>query len=629
MQNRFGLKDFVLLVLVLAVGVCVLLSMKQDDRRFRRTAVLEDKVDGLVQQLARIERQLSEGVVAAPAAGASGAAGAGRDTSWARDDGTPIDWQPPKSFASDPRDMEGYRVGGEFVEIFEAQMPKVMPFIAQDVYSRRITDQIFESLGSYDPQTLKMRGVLAEAWQYDRGGLWLRVKIHDRARFSDGEPVTADDVVFTWKDFILNPQLATERARSIADNVADVEAVSEKVVEFTFREPLYSNLTIALGSEILPRHFYEQFTDTQINSATSLLLGSGPFKLERLDPNSQWTPGEDFVLVRNENYWGPTRPALDRLRYRTITDDVAALTSYTNGNADMVRPSSDQFVQMRQRPNWDEKNYSLNWVNMRSGYSFIAWQCGPRNGEKLTPFHDARVRLAMTHLLDRQRIIDEITAGIGEVATGPNNRQNPGYNREIEPWPYDMARARELLREAGWVDTDNDGVLENDRGDEFQFEFTYGVGSEATQRIAKYLKDQCARVGIRMTERPLDWSVFTDILQRRDFDAITFGWSASAPESDPRQIWHSSSIQNQGDNFIQWANEEADRLIDKGRATLDEDERYKVWQELHRVFHEEQPYTFLRDATWLRFVDKEFKNVHTYPKGLEQIEFFHVPMSGI
>jgi ABC-type dipeptide transport system, periplasmic component len=508
-------------------------------------------------------------------------------------------------------------------------MPKVMPFLAQDVYSRRITDQIFEGLGDYDPQTLSIRGVLAEAWQYDPDGMWLRVKIRDNARFSDGVPVTADDVVFTWKDFILNPQLETERARSISDNVSDVVALSEKVVEFTFKTPLYSNLTVALVTEVTPKHFYSSFKPEQINSATSLLLGSGPYKAANTNPNNQWTPGEPFVLVRNESYWGPARGTLDSLRYIVITDDTSALVSYKNGDADMMRPSSSQFVQSQETdPDWDAKHHSLNWINMRSGYSFIGWQCGPRNG-KLTPFHDRRVRLAMTHLLDRWRIIREITEGIGEVATGPNNSASPASNPDVTPWPYDLDTARRLLAEAGWADTDSDGILENAAGEEFDFEFTYSRGSEAVERIANYLKDQCALVGIRCTLRTVDWSIYVDILNKRDFDAITMGWSASAPESDPQQIWHSRSIENQGDNFIQWANADADRLIDAGRAELDEAKRMKIWQDLHRVMHEDQPYTFVREAPWLRFISQEFQNIHAYPKGLEQKEFYAVPTPGV
>lgn len=123
------------------------------------------------------------------------------------------------------------------------------------------------------------------------------------------------------------------------------------------------------------------------------------------------------------------------------------------------------------------------------------------------------------------------------------------------------------------------------------------------------------------------------ILNNRDFDAITMGWSASAPESDPRQIFHSASIENQGDNFVQWKSEEADRLIDAGRAALDESTRMQIWQDLHRVLHEEQPYTFLRDVPWLRFVDRDFHNVQMYPKGIEQREFFYnpelLPMPGL
>ena len=662
MRSKFAIKDFVLLVLLSVVGLLVVLAMFQEDRRWNEVQTLQQQVGEQSSQMSRIEAKVDmaseatggqsddrlaaiersqaailEALQAGAASGVSmediqaridelaeSGAAPSRDESWARDDGPAIQWQEPLDYATDPRMMDGYRTGGEFIETFEAQMPKVMPFIGQDVYSRRITDKIFETLAAYDPVTLKVRGVLAEAWQYDTEGMWLRVKIRDNARFSDGEPVLADDVVYTWRDFIFNPVIEAERARSISDNVDEVVAIDERVVEFRFKGPLYSNLTVAMGNEVLPKHFYEQFTETQINQATSLVLGSGPYRLETLNIDDQWTPGRDFVLVRNEQYWGGAKPSLRVLRYNVIDDALASLTSFRNGDSDMMRPTSAQFVELADDPEFLEDNQALSWVNMRSGYSFIGWQAGERNG-KLRPFHDVRVRQAMTLLLDRQRIVDEIYEGVGEVATGPNNRQSPAYPTDLEPWPHDMERAQELLAEAGWIDRDNDSILENEAGEEFDFEFTYAPSGPAIERLANYLVDQCAAVGIRCRKRPTDWSIFVQLFNSRDFDAITLGWSATAPESDPRQIFHSESIENQGDNFVQWSSPEADRLIDAGRAELDDAKRMEIWQELAHILHEEQPYTFMRDVPWLRFVSNDYHNVQTYPKGIEQREFFYNP----
>ncbi|VAX39903.1 Oligopeptide ABC transporter, periplasmic oligopeptide-binding protein OppA (TC 3.A.1.5.1), partial [hydrothermal vent metagenome] len=263
---------------------------------------------------------------------------------------------------------------------------------------------------------------------------------------------------------------------------------------------------------------------------------------------------------------------------------------------------------------------AMKWINMRSGYSFIAWQCGERNG-KLTPFHDKRVRQAMTYLLDREKMIRDIWSGIGVVAVGANNPPSPAANPDIKPYPYDVAKAKKLLAEAGWVDTDNDGVLENERGDEFTFEFTRTAGSLLTERVAKFVTDSCAAVGIRVVDRPVDWSIYDQILKARDFDALIMGWSASSPESDPTQIWHTDSMQNQGHNFIQW-DAGQDPLIEKIRTTIDTEERMATFHKLHALMNEEQPYTFVRVSPWLRFINKDFENVHPYPKGLEQREFF-------
>ncbi len=617
MQNRFGLKDFVILVLLLVVLVALGFLMSLDDRTWSEVREVQNQIDRLEQQLMMMGQRLEDGIVAAPSGRGERDLAAARDDSWA-EAGIDIDWQDPLGFVNDPRGQEEYAVGGTFTEIFGAQPPTITPLIYRDVYGVYVIDQVVESLGRYNPETTEMEGVLAAAWQYDPSGMWLRVLIRPNARFSDGQPVTAEDVAFTY-DKMMNPQIESDRFRAVYGLIDSIEVIDERVVKFHFSEPKFLNRDVSLGMPVLPKHYYENFSATEFNQSTGLLMGSGPFRMRSLDPDNQWRPGrDDIVLIRNEQYWGP-RPALDRLRYTVITEDIAALTAYNNRNADMMTPTARQFTRYRDDEGWQERNKSKLWYNLRGGYSFIAWNGGRRDGRD-SHFADPRVRRAMTHLLDRQAIIDSILEGIGEVATGPFNPRTDQANPNIEPHEYNLQRARELLAEAGWREVD--GVLRNERGDRFDFQFTYSTGPETTRRIADYLRDQCARVGIRVRPDPVDWSIYADRLRNRDFDAITMAWSPSSPESDPYQIWHSDQIAGGGDNFISWRNDRADELIDAGRQEIDPEERMKLWHELHQIIHEEQPYTFLVARPWLRFINRRSYNVHPYMTGLEQREFF-------
>ena len=238
MQNRFGFKDFVLLAVVLAVGLLVFLSMIQSDRGWDRLGDLQSKLDEVESRLAssgsgdldEIRRELSElktaiatrpininlggvaagdvsvssGGTAADSSSSAGSIQEGRDESWARA-GVPVDWQEPWGFASEPSKVPGFRRGGEFTEVFGAQPARITPYLSTDVYGRRVIDRVVESLAAYDPETLRLRGILADAWQFDPDGRWLRVHLDPKATFSDGVPVTSEDVRWTFIDFIKNP----------------------------------------------------------------------------------------------------------------------------------------------------------------------------------------------------------------------------------------------------------------------------------------------------------------------------------------------------------------------------------------------------------------------------------------
>jgi peptide/nickel transport system substrate-binding protein len=533
-------------------------------------------------------------------------------------------WFDKPGFPHPPEEHPFFQSGGTFTEIFEGQPSTITAYRYADVYGRRLLDVVCDKLGEYDPETLKLRGVLAEAWQYDEGGRWLRVKLREDAVFSDGVPVTAEDVRFTFHDFIMNGDIEADRFRSTLDNIEKVTALSDHVVEFTYKEPQFLNLSNALTLYIIPKHFYSRFTPVQINQGTGLLMGSGAYKLAKLDPDDQWRPGEDIVLTRNELYWG-VRPPIETRRFFTVKESLTRLVQYLNGQGDMMRAQAEQYDLKTREKDFNENHKAMAWSNMRAGYSFIAWQCGQRADGSDSPFSDKRVRRAMTHLLDRNQINEDIYKGLAKVATGTTPRSGPASNPAVTPWPHDTEKAKALLAEAGWVDRNGDGTLENEAGDEFEFQFTFAQGSEGTLRMVTYVKDQCASVGIRCVLRPIDWSILQDILNRRDFDAVTFAWSASAPESDPRQIWHSSQIDNQGDNWIQFNSPALDEQIDTIRTTIDFDQRMKHWHEFHAILHEEQPYTFILEIPWIRFVNRRIGNVHPVNTGLVINEFFASP----
>lgn len=638
MQNRFGLKDLVLLLLVVVTVVLTALSMRQSDRAFARNELLLKRLQDVEGQVGRIDSRLGEvgaavnGVKSAidqgikvsgssaPSTSSGGGAAAGGATSWARP-GVKIIEQPPMDFSTDPRAQPGFAEGGEFTEIWEAQTKVLTPDISTDVYSRRVQELVLQSLAVYDPVKLTRRGVLAEAWQVDPDGMWLRARLRPGVRFSDGTPLTAEDLRWSFHEFTMNEQIEAERSRSILrDSIKKVTAIDDRTVEFEFVSKLATNVDNALGLFVLPKHIFSKLSPAQINSGTGLLVGSGPFRLRGFSVDNQWAPPADVVIERNEQYWGP-RPALQSIRFQAISEEIGRLNSFAKGDADIITPSAPQFVAKSADDTWKERATFLKWVNMRSGYSFIAWNCGERDG-KITPFHDKRVRQAMTLSLDREKMIRDIWKGIGVVAKGNQPLASPGSNDAIKPWPYDPERAKALFKEAGWEDRNNNGVMEDKAGNEFKFQFTFSGGGEIAERISKFVKDSYTQAGIRVELRPVEWAVMQDLLKTRDFDAITMGWGANAPESDPKQIFHSESIKNQGDNFAQWKNPRADELIDSGRREMDTDKRMAIWRELEAVLHEDQPYTFIRVPPWLRFVGKGVGNVVAYPKGLEPVEFF-------
>lgn len=608
MQQRFTVKDLVLYAILALLFLTLLLTMYMIDRQWLKLAQVQRSVAEQAEDLRAmrtllgdLDRRIASGAVAA----VDSAGGVGVPPAFAR----------AKAAAERP----DYAPGDWLVMAFGTGLKTITPLISTDAYAAEVQSYVLESLLIRDPQTLEWQGLLARDWQVSEDGLRFTFQLREGVTFSDGEPLTAEDVAFTFR-FIMDPRIAAPRDRAYYEKLAEVRATGPYEVVFTFKEPYFNSLALAGGMPVLPEHFYAPFLERpqEFNQSKGLLLGSGPYRLE--DPRG-WTPDLGFVeLRRNPRYWGPVQPPYERILWKIIANDSARLTTFRNGEIDAYGARPIEYKKLLADPQLAERSRHMEYMSPVAGYSYIGWN-QRRNGRP-TRFADKRVRQAMTYLTDRARIIQDIFLGYAEPAISPFSPRSRQHDPALQPRPFDLSKAKALLAEAGYADRDGDGVLDGRDGRPFRFELVYFQDNEDTKRMVLLLKDLYARAGILLEPKPTEWSVMLDLLNRKDFDAITLGWT-SGVETDIYQMLHSSQTVDGGDNFVNYKNPELDRLIEQARSTVDEEARMPLWQACERILYEDQPYTFLLRRKTLLFLDHRFRNLEVTRLGLN---FTSVPV---
>jgi len=678
MNNRFTIKDALGLLLLVVIVVMLGLKMVQDDRQWERLASIERQVDGQTRDMSELRRLLRSGVSARPHDTANAEpndpSGPFARALKAREheDFATGDWL-VDSFGSQintltplvSSDANASTVQGQVLEslgTLDEQTLEIKPLLAKSwtiednteayhAFVERITPKL-EAEAEADPGVYaqQLEAMLAQAggavdeddpvygriveqaktnWIEARiddhparpTPLTIRFTLRDGLNFSDGEPLTTDDVVFTF-NWIMDQRVAAPRARAYFRMIEAVEAMDERHVAFRFRRPYFEALQLAASMDVMPEHFYApRFAEApeKFNRSKGVLVGSGRFMLE--DPEG-WSPSNQIVLLRNDRYWG-VPAAFDRLVFRLYTQDTARLTAFRNQEIDLFAASPEQYVEMLEDEELTRRVDNYEYMTPYNGYRYIAWNQQDGAGNP-SMFADRKVRQALTMLVDRRRMIDEVMLGYGRIADGPFNPLGEQSSPDVEAWPHDIERARSLLAEAGYTDRDGDGVIENDAGRALRFKLTYPSGHAFYRKLIAFLKDAYAKAGVVLEPDPIEWSVMVERLNNKSFEAICLGWT-SGPETDIYQMFHSSQTLPGGDNFVHYRSEALDRLIEQARQTIDPQQRLELWRQAHEVMHRDQPYTFLAWGKSLRFLDQRFKNVHLLKAGLNPRAEWYVP----
>ena len=482
-----------------------------------------------------------------------------------------------------------------------------------------------------EPMTLK-----AGEWQDIQAKTYGTFYLNENAKWSDGVPFTTKDVEFAYA--LINSNFVDgDHIRTYYSDLVECTALGTHTVRMRFRQQYFmaSEFMFQLTFHSAPFHFFEEIfraqgreltlqsltpeqeaankqisvrgqefgkffnTDERYNSKP---LGNGPYIVDK------WERKDRVELVRNPNFWDtPKAGHIDRIIIRFIPDQVTAMTALRAGEIDFFYSmEADQYFD-----DWNtldkqtqEKYVRASWFS--PGFQYVGWS------QLKNPLKDRRVRLALTMLFDRQDFIDKKLHGEAVVVSGPQYYFGPAYDRDVAPIAYDPEGARELLTDAGWIDTDNDGILDRN-GEKLSILLRMPLGRAIYTQIFEVMQKNFKSVGIDMQLQTMEWASFIEKARAKENDAYMARWAIPI-ESDPFQIWHGSEAapEKRGSNMISFKNAKVDELIEMMRVTIDPNKRRRIHQSFHRLVDSEQPYTFLWMQKEFGAYHRRFRNVKWY-----------------
>lgn len=547
-----------------------------------------------------------------------------------------------KPGAEDP----GKPVTGDWLVIHSLSDPEQLnPLTSSDAAASSLLQYIFQSLLTRDPRTLELQPLIAGTRPtISEDKLTYTFTIRRDVHFQDGRPLTGADVLFSIKA-IKHPLVNAPFLRVYFNSVTDARLLDDFTIQFKIKEPYFLNESVLGGIDILPRHYYDpenllkdvtvadlggpierlspaakKFADQFNKNYSRNPMGSGPYKFHG------WKTGREIELARDLNYWGygkagVDQPFVDRHRYRIINNMDAALVRLKSGGLDEMGLTPIQHVRGTgsERFKRDYQKYEYFAPN----YSYIGWN----NNHPI--FRDKTTRKAMTYFTNRAQMIKSILFGLGEVVEGPIYFFRPEYDKTLASYAFDPQKGRELLKEAGWSDTDGDGILDkviDGQKVPLRFEIKINSGNTTRKSVALVLQDELRKHGVDVSVREIDWTIFLGDVKARKFDAVILGWSMSVSEPDAYQVWHSSQSANQGSNHISYKNERVDRILEQYRREFDPNKRIELYREFQRILSDEQPYTFLFVGKSVVAAHRRIHGIEVFAGGIRPIDWW-VPKS--
>lgn len=463
---------------------------------------------------------------------------------------------------------------------------------------------VYDSLMEVHPNTLEFMPLLAKSWKISSGKKVFTIYLDPDAKWSDGKPVTADDVKFTY-DTIMNTSNMTSVQRLSLVRFQPPVIVDRYTIRFTAKTVHYNNLVTVASMSILPKHLFE---GKDFNKAFNMSLpaGSGPYAL------SEVKEGRYYVLKRNKNYWADKLPNhqgtynFDTIKFKVIRDDSVAYEAFKKGDFDMYTGVSAK----RWVNETDSEKFKNNWIVKHKIYNHHPEGfAGIALNMRKAPFNDLRVRKAVALLLDRKTLLNKIMFDQYKPLNsywpslyGPGDVSNP-------PMEFEPGQAKKLLKAAGFTKLDSEGYLMNKSGKRLEFSLLYT--SPELEKHYTFYADTLKKAGVYVKLELLSWATLLKKIEEFKFEAVSIAWSSGLFE-DPEQLWHSKHSEEPGGSDLPgYKNPEVDRMIDSLPPIFNTEERNRIIRKIDRLIYRDVPYVLFWYAGYTRLL---YKNQYGHPK---------------
>ncbi len=462
---------------------------------------------------------------------------------------------------------------------------RLNPLIATDSASSSISGFLFNALVKYDDSGQKIIGDLAQSYRFITPTL-IEFKLRQGVKWHDGKPFTAKDVVFTY-DLIRSPKTITPYATDFRV-VKEVKALDDYTVRVTYEKPYFKALEIWMMG-IVPRHILQNDRDIMGSQFNTHPIGTGPYILKKLEFSKQ------IVLEANPVYF-EHRPKIDRIVFHVIADPMTRFLMLKNGEIDIDGLDSMQY-ERQLKADFHKKFATVELAS--HSYTYLGFNL------RLKKFQDPRVREALSLAIDRQALIDLLFLNHGKICTGPFLPGSKGFNDQIKAPIRNVARARALLKSAGY-----------DSAHPLSFEIATSNSNVIRPYAAEIMQRQLLEVGVKVTLKVMEWQAFLNtVVMPKKFETVLLGWGLSLTP-DPYMIWHSDGDVPGGFNMIGYHSKVTDKLIE---AMEDSTEPEKITALQRRIFAQivtDNPYLFLVIPNDLNVYNRKIKGVKPSINGI-------------